>query len=184
MLLKKTSNSYTNVFIVSLSIADFLASLSLIGSVVALIREDGWSLPNAEWFCDLSAVLLITCVGVSLYNLAAIAINRMVLITQPTTTYAKIYKKWNLVMIVATVWIVPILVVTITPLLNVGGIGYDYEDTTCSDLNYHPNAMIYTLIQCLYFCCSCSHYHCFMLRKNTSESILNTNVIMHWLWFH
>ena len=143
--------THTNVFIVSLSVTDLLTSLSLMASIFALVGKDGWPLPNAEWFCTLSAFLLYLSVAVSLFNLAAIAVNRMVLITQQYVTYAKMYNKRNFVTMVATLWIVPILVMSTAFLLNGGGIGYDYEDTTCSDLDYHPNAMIYNLIQTV--CC-------------------------------
>ena len=142
----------TNSFVVSLSVADLLTSLSLIGTVFALAGKEGWPLPKAEWFCSLSAFLLYTCVGASLYNLAAIAVNRMVLITWSSATYMKLYKKQNLLIMVALTWIVPILVVALPPLLNLGGIGYDEEDTTCSDLDQHPKGKIFdTIITVFYY---------------------------------
>ena len=142
----------TNAFVVSLSVADLLTSLSLIGSVFALVGKDGWPLPNAEWFCSLSALLLYACVGVSLYSLAAIAINRMVLITRSSVTYAKFYKKQNLLIMICVTWIMPILVVALPPLLNLGALGYDEEDSSCSDVDRHPKGKIFeTVIAVFYY---------------------------------
>ena len=142
----------TNAFVISLSVADLLTSLSVIGTVFALVGKEGWPLPYAEWFCSLCAFLLYACGGVSLYSLAAIAVNRMVLITRPGATYAKLYKKKNIVIMIAVTWIVPILVSTLPPLLNLGGLGYDKDDTTCSDLDQHPKGKIFeTILTVFYF---------------------------------
>ena len=140
-----------NAFVVSLSVADLLTCLSLFPTICALVGKEGWPLPGFEWLCTGGAFLLYTCVGVSIYHLAAIAVNRMVVITCPAT-YVKMYSHCKLVVTISVLWLIPALVMLVPPLLNIGGLGYDHEDTTCSDLDLHPNGDLYNLIQtsCLY----------------------------------
>lgn len=136
----------TNVFVVSLSIADLIYCLALFPTICALIGEKGWPFPDSEWLCKIGAFLLFTCGGVSIYTLSAIAINRMVLITHPSK-YLKVYSPKGLAFMVFIIWIVPVSVILVPPLVNVGGLGYDSEDTTCTDLDQHPNGDTYNLIQ-------------------------------------
>ena len=142
----KRLQTHTNAFVVSLSVADLLTCLSVFPTICALAGKEGWPLPGFEWLCTGGAFLLYTCVGASIYHLAAIAINRMVLITCPTI-YLKMYSPCKLVVMICVLWVIPALVMLVPPLLNLGGLGYDYEDTTCSDLDLHQNGDLYNLIQ-------------------------------------
>ena len=141
----------TNAFVLSLSVADLVTCLSLFPTICALAGKEGWPLPGFEWLCTGGAFLLYTSVGVGIYHLAAIALNRMVVITCPAT-YLKMYSPCKLVGMICVLWVIPALVMLVPPLLNLGGLGYDHEDTTCSDFDSHPNGYIYNLIQtsCLY----------------------------------
>ena len=148
----KKLQTRTNAFVLSLSVADLLTCLSLFPTICALAGKEGWPLPGFEWLCTGGAFLLYICVGVSIYHLAAIAVNRMVVITCTTTLYRKVYSPCKLVVMISVLWVIPTLVMIVPPFLNIGGLGYDYEDTTCSDLDFHPNGDLYNLIQvsCLY----------------------------------
>ncbi|XP_072027057.1 melatonin receptor type 1B-like [Amphiura filiformis] len=151
VLLSKKLRTPTNVFVVNLSIADLFASLFLSWSVVALLGKDGWPLPNAEWLCQAGGFVLYTCTGTSLFNLAAIAINRLILITQSYRTYMRIYSPFNLALMVALTWFISFSVILVFPLLDIGGVGYDEEDFTCSDLDGHPKAKYFHLAQSAVF---------------------------------
>ena len=73
----------TNAFVVSLSVADLLTSFFLIWFMVGLLGQYDWPLPRAEWLCAVTGFVIFTCVGISSYNLAAIGMNRLILITKP-----------------------------------------------------------------------------------------------------
>ena len=148
----KKLQTRTNVFVLSLSVADLLTCLSLFPTICALAGKEGWPLLGFEWLCTGGAFLLYICVGVSIYHLAAIAVNRMVVITYPTTLYRKMYSRYKLLVMISVLWVIPALVMIVPPILNIGGLGYDHEDTTCSDLDLHPNGNLFNFIQvlCLY----------------------------------
>ncbi|XP_072020410.1 allatostatin-A receptor-like [Amphiura filiformis] len=151
VLLSRKLRTATNVFVVNLAVADFLTSLFLTWSVVALIGKNGWPIPKAEWLCSAGGFMIFLCTGVSLYNLAAIALNRLVLITQPFETYRKIYTPINIVLMAALIWIIPVTIFISLPLAGIGGFGYDKKHSTCSDLDHHPNNEIFQLAQTLLF---------------------------------
>ena len=148
--LSKKLQTRTNVFVVSLTAADLLSSVGLIPNIIALYGRSGWALPGHEWFCELGAFLLLTCLGVGLYSLSGIALNRMILITRPVM-YRKIYSTAVLFLMTFAAWIIPVLVITIPTTAGVGGFGYDHADTTCTDLDQLPNAKAFNLIQTLFF---------------------------------
>ena len=151
VLLSKKLQTRTNAFVVSLSITDLLTSLSLLASVCALLGRNGWPLPEgSEWFCSLSAFILFINGGVCLYTLSAIAVNRMILITRPKM-YFQLYSPCKLTAMLIITWTIPILVILIPPLFGIGGLGYDAEDTTCSDLDQHPHAELYNKIHTIFY---------------------------------
>ncbi|PIK43764.1 putative alpha-1A adrenergic receptor-like [Apostichopus japonicus] len=77
-----------NVFVVNLAIADLVTCLGIVSNIIALLSRNGW--PFANWICAVSATTLMTCLGVSLYTLGVISINRFVLITKTIEDYQKI----------------------------------------------------------------------------------------------
>ena len=151
VILSRKLRTVTNVFIVSLALADLFTSLFLTWSVVALLGPNGWPLPNVEWLCVAGGFMMFACTGTSLYNLAAIAINRLLLITLPFETYRKIYQKMNAAIIVAIVWFIPTSVCIALPLAGIGGFGCDQQHSTCSDLDQHPKGETFHLAQTITF---------------------------------
>ena len=151
VLMSKRLRTPTNVFVVNLAFADLFASMFLSMSVVALLGKNGWPLTNAEWLCKAAGFVLYTCTGTSLFNLAAIAVNRTVLITKPYRVYRRVYAPFKLATMVAMTWLVSFSVILIFPLLDIGGVGYDDEDFTCSDLDGHPKAEYFHMAQSVVF---------------------------------
>ena len=148
--LSKKLQTRTKVFVVSLTAADLLSSIGLIPNTIALYGRSGWALPGHEWFCELGAFLLLTCLGIGLYTLSGIALNRMILIKRPGI-YRKMYSPAMLFLMIFAAWIIPILVISIPTAAGVGGFGYDTIHTTCTDLDQLPNAITFNLIQTLFF---------------------------------
>ncbi|XP_038077659.1 melatonin receptor type 1B-B-like [Patiria miniata] len=151
VVFSKKLRTSTNVFVVSLSVADFIAGLSLPMSVVALLSPgDTWPF-DTEAPCFVGGLFLFISSGSSLLNLACIALNRAVLIKRPMTTYLWLYTNRNIAVMVATVWAVAIFGILIPPLAGVGGFGLDREHRTCSDLQNLPGGMTFDLIQTITF---------------------------------
>ncbi|XP_022080151.1 5-hydroxytryptamine receptor 7-like [Acanthaster planci] len=151
VVFSKKLRTSTNVFVVSLSIADFMAGLSLPMSVVALLSPgDTWPF-STETPCFIAGVLLFISSGSSLLNIACIALNRAILIKRPFSTYLSLYSKSNIALMVTTVWAVAIFGVLVPPLVGVGGFGLDREHRTCSDLQDLPGSVTYDLIKTITF---------------------------------
>ncbi len=151
VVLSRKLRTATNVFVVSLAVADLLTSLFLTWSVFALLGRNGWPLPRAEWLCVIGGFMIFTCTGTSLWNLAAISVNRLLLIVLPLSTYRKIYKPSNLAVMVTLVWFFPFTVCLALPLAGIGGFGYDQLHSTCSDLDHHSQSETFHLAQTITF---------------------------------
>ena len=138
----------TNAFVVSLSVADLLTSFFLIWYMVGLLGQCDWPLPRAEWLCAVTGFVIFTCTATSTYNLAAIGMNRLVLITKPWT-YQRIFTSWKLGLLVALPWFIPGLIMTLFVLTGKGAFGFDKSDLSCGDLDLHKNADEFNLAQTL-----------------------------------
>ncbi|XP_038076145.1 melatonin receptor type 1A-like [Patiria miniata] len=147
VVFSKKLRTSTNVFVVSLSVADLLAGLAAPMSSVGLLSAgDEWPW-STEVPCSIAGLLLYISSAASLFNLASIALNRLILIKHPMTLYRSIYTRRNLVINVAVNWLVPICAMSLPPLFGIGGWGYDEQHHSCSDLDTHPKAKTFEMIQ-------------------------------------
>ncbi|XP_038059579.1 G-protein coupled receptor moody-like [Patiria miniata] len=149
-VLSKQVRTTTNVLVVNLSVADLWTSLSLPWSGVALLSNGTWPLAT-EIPCQIAAFMWHTGLGASLYNLALIALNRLVKITRPMATYNRIFSPRKMVFIVALSWLIPIFVIVFPLTIGVGGLGHDLKFDTCTDDDLHPRANAYNLVQTIGF---------------------------------
>ncbi|XP_038051430.1 G-protein coupled receptor moody-like [Patiria miniata] len=149
-ILSKHVRTTTNVLVVNLSVADLWTCLSLPWSSVALLSNGTWPL-TSRIPCQIAAFMWHTGLGASLYNLAFIALNRLVKITCPLATYNCIFSPRKMVFIVALPWLIPIFVVTFPLTIGVGRLGLDLRDDTCTDDDLHPRADDYNLAQTIGF---------------------------------
>lgn len=137
----------TNVFVVSLAIADLLTNLFLPWNVVALLNEDREQWPMEESLCVMAAIILYTCVGSSVYSLAAIGLNRFVLITQPIHVYHHYYSKVRMGIMVMFTWVIPLFLSLLPLIFGLGQLGYDAKYGTCTHKTSHPLSDYYSLTQ-------------------------------------
>ncbi|XP_033632125.1 beta-1 adrenergic receptor-like [Asterias rubens] len=147
VILSRKLRTATNVFVVNLSLADLFTSLILPWNVVALLSPDGWPIDGA--FCAVAAVVLFTCVSCSVYTLAAIAINRFVIITRPMHKYKTYYSKWKLVVMVIGTWGISFFIATIPLIFGLGELGYDVKYGTCTHKTSHHLSDYYSMAQSL-----------------------------------
>ncbi|XP_038044996.1 melatonin receptor type 1B-A-like [Patiria miniata] len=144
VLLSKKLRTTTNAFVVSLSIADLLTCLVIPWNAVALLGKDG--LPVGEWICSIVAIAQATTVGCSLYMLASIGLNRLLLITRASTTYRVIFTPRKIAVWLLLIWLIPLLIVLLPPVLNVGAVGFNPKYHTCGSISSHPKSNYYDLI--------------------------------------
>ncbi|PIK36693.1 putative alpha-1D adrenergic receptor-like [Apostichopus japonicus] len=139
----KRLQTKTNSFVVNLACSDLATCLILPFQVVALLN-DSWPLPDP--LCTLVAGVFWVGLGSSVVNLALIAFNRFTLITKSRTRYDHVYSKRNLVLMLVSAWIIPIVLVTVPPLCGLGGIGYAERYKMCSADSTHPLSDVYAFI--------------------------------------
>ena len=122
VLLSKKLRTFTNIFIVNQSCSDLL---SCFFTVFVLFGND-------TYLCWFSIFLVIISVQCSIFNIAAIAINRYILITKSNSNYRRFFTSpiTNCVM-VASVWIIPITI-DLVPTF-VGSFGDEKEGSRLPD---------------------------------------------------
>ncbi|XP_072016325.1 LOW QUALITY PROTEIN: G-protein coupled receptor moody-like [Amphiura filiformis] len=147
VVLSKTLRDATNVFVVCLALSDLITCFGIPLSVFTLLNKSGWPWPELEWLCSASATLLYGGTGSSELCLAAIAINRLLLIKWPLTIYRKVYRKGPMVVMIVFILLGPSIVLVAFPLFGIGDLGYDEMHNVCGDIDMHPKGRTYELIQ-------------------------------------
>ncbi|XP_022091547.1 5-hydroxytryptamine receptor 2A-like isoform X2 [Acanthaster planci] len=141
--LSRKLQTKTNVFVTNLAVADLVTCLCAPFSAVALLSRDGWPLPDLV--CSLSAAIGYTCLACSVITLAAIAINRYILVTKPLQTFQSIYTPRKIVMMLILIWAYPILVCCL-PLFGLGQWGYSDKYKTCTQDTTHETSDYFSLV--------------------------------------
>ncbi|KAJ8028065.1 Melatonin-related receptor [Holothuria leucospilota] len=147
VLFSRKLRTTTNVFVVSLAVADLLTCLFLPWNVVSLLSFDTW--PTHEYICVVAALVMYTCVGCSVYTLAAIAFNRYTLITRSLHIYKRYFATPKTVVMVAVTWVLPLFYALIPLIFGLGELGYDSKYSTCTHKTSHPLSDYYSLTQAL-----------------------------------
>ena len=149
--LSRRLRTITNVFVVSLSVADMLTCMVLPFNAANLLDSNLSSSIFPEWICKSVALVLYVCGGCSLYTLAAIALNRFMLITKPVKTYRNVYTPFKVAIMVTTTWLVPFLVAFVPQLFGLGELGYAEKYGTCNHKTSNPFSHIYSIVQAVMF---------------------------------
>ena len=105
-----------NAFVTSLAVADLIFCFFLNWWVLWYIK--GTQIPEFAWLCALVGYMMYSCVGVTLFTLTAIAVNRFIYITK-NDLYKKIFTSRKLYMMVATPWILSFGATFTVELINV-----------------------------------------------------------------
>ncbi|XP_038053935.1 alpha-1D adrenergic receptor-like [Patiria miniata] len=143
VMLSKKLRTTTNAFVVNLGIADLSTCLVLPWSVVATLSTNG--LPVGEWVCSVTVVAKATSIGCSMYTLAFIGLQRLLLIKWQAAHHV-IYTPRKIPMWLAVAWCIPLLVTLIPPLADVGAVGYNKKYHLCGFPSTHPGSHDYDLI--------------------------------------
>ncbi|KAJ8025215.1 5-hydroxytryptamine receptor [Holothuria leucospilota] len=144
VILSRKLRTVTNAFVVNLAVADLLTSISIIFLALSLILSHNPPVPH--WLCGVATGFLYTCLGCSLYTLASIAVNRLLLITASSATYRKCFRR-NIVMAwICSIWVIVLSISVLPGFLNIGELGYDSDYHICGGVTSHPMSPIYEAI--------------------------------------
>ena len=134
----------TNALVTSLAVSDLLSSIVLVFYMIGTLGKNGWPLPNAYWICQGTAFLIYATFGTSVYTMASIALNRLVIITKPHMN-KKLFRSWKLVLFVVLPWIVPSSGLMVIVLSGIGEFGYDPSDLACAGIDTPCNRFAISL---------------------------------------
>lgn len=132
----------TNVFVVNLAVADFLTCLCVPANIIALVSPITWPF-KSMFICTVAATVTYTSIGVSLYNLASLAVIRCILMTQSLACYTRIFQnKFLIIVWIFLLWFVPAMIVMLPVSFSVDHLGYDPVYHSCTDSTSNlPNPM-------------------------------------------
>ncbi len=108
VLLSRKLQTPSNAFVVTLAFADLITCVANIWNVVALLLPNGRELQDR--FERLTAITTITatiCIGVSFLTLAAISINRYILITKSRAIYQIMYSPVKISLMLSAIIVIP-----------------------------------------------------------------------------
>ncbi|XP_072046261.1 opsin, blue-sensitive-like [Amphiura filiformis] len=144
VILSKKLRTITNVFVVNLSVADLFTALNLPWLVIGVLSPEGWPLPDK--LCVFGAFMMICCLGCSATTLACIALNRLVLITRPKTTFQWLYTQKKVSAMLLFTWGIPASIAIVPLVSPIGELGFDTRYYTCSWKTSDPNTGIYSIL--------------------------------------
>ncbi|KAJ8034750.1 G-protein coupled receptor moody [Holothuria leucospilota] len=133
VMLSRKLQTVTNVFVINLAVADLLTCLTISFNIVAMFRTMNWPAAS-HWTCSIAGGILLMCIGVSIYTLATIALNRYILITN-MSLFRKIYKPPVIVVWVSLLWFIPFCITMLPAIFGLGALGYNPKYKTCSDIS-------------------------------------------------
>ena len=175
----KKLRTVTNAFVVNLSVADLITSLLLPFNVKVLFSSE--EIPLPELLCGAVAGLIFTCTACSVYNLAIIGINRLLLIKQHKL-YNIIYSNAKMILWIVSPWVIGFLATVLPPLLGVGELGINQKHRVCGGVSSHELLHRQELIQSVVgfpiplgtitFCYFAIYLH---LRRHTIKMIRNSS---------
>ncbi|XP_038060626.1 G-protein coupled receptor moody-like [Patiria miniata] len=142
---KKLQN-VTNVFVVNLCVSDCLSGFAFLWSVPGMVSTTAGYPLRSEVLCAMWAALVYLGVGSGLYSLGNIALNRCILVTRPMETYQWLYTPKKTALMILGSWLVPLSATIIPPLSAVGGLGFDTDSRTCTDIDARPRAAMFDRI--------------------------------------
>ncbi|PIK53870.1 putative alpha-1A adrenergic receptor-like [Apostichopus japonicus] len=140
----KKLRTSTNAFVVNLAVADFLTSMFLPFLALSLVIDNDPAIP--PWLCGTAMAFVYSCLGCSLYTLASIAINRLLLITKPTHVCKKLFQPKVLSAWISGIWMVTFAITVLPLMLNTGQLGYDNQYHICGGVSTHPKTGTYEAI--------------------------------------
>ena len=133
----------TNVLVVNLAFADFIACTYLPFQSAGLLSQTG-RYPLHEAVCAAVAAVGYISVCCSVYTLVAIAFTRWYVITRSIRGHQGLHTPKKIAIMVVIIWIISISFMVVPPVLGIGTLGYsEYYSLCClTDTNELDNYFI------------------------------------------
>ncbi|XP_022693718.1 G-protein coupled receptor moody-like isoform X3 [Varroa jacobsoni] len=138
----KLRKNASNLFIVSLSLADLMFSAVNMPFAASRFFHREWI--HGDFLCRLFPFFRYMNVGLSLLSITAITINRYILIGH-RRLYDRIYRQQAIYLMIGFTWIFPIVVLVPTWFGRWGTFGYDPTILNCSILEVNGRSPKYFL---------------------------------------
>ncbi|VFV41093.1 melatonin-related receptor [Lynx pardinus] len=135
----------SNIFVVSLSVADMLVAIYPYPLMLHAMAIGGWDL--SQFQCQMVGFITGLSVVGSIFNIMAIAINRYCYICH-SLQYERIFSVRNTCIYLVITWVMTVLAVL--PNMYIGTIEYDPRTYTCI-FNYLNNPVFAVTIVCIHF---------------------------------
>ena len=140
ILLNKKLKSIPNVYIGNLATADFIVCSVIAPFSAYVLIADKMSLKSH--ICTFIGALNVALLGNTMFNLAAIAVNRYILLVRGSRLYRKLYTRRNVILSVITLWVMPVIMV-LPALSGFGSFGYNRLMGTCIFISHDKITYIY-----------------------------------------
>ncbi len=127
--MSKQIRTVPNVYVTSLAVANFLLSAVVCPYFVVLIWRNQKALVEPAG-CGAMAYTTLVVSTITLYNHAAISVNRFIMVTKSKKIYMDLYKSWKVSMSLILIWAIPLLIFT-GPYFGLGTYGYDTHSELC-----------------------------------------------------
>lgn len=124
----------TSAFIISLSVADFLFCATNLPFSASRFIHHTWI--HGDSLCIIFPFMRYVNVGLSLFSIAVITINRYIFIVHQSV-YERIYQKKYIMAMIVFVWTFSISMLLPTLLSKWGKFGFDEKIMNCSILEYN-----------------------------------------------
>ena len=145
VFMSKQIRTVPNVYVSSLAMANLLLSGVTTPYFVATLWSNRDRLKGILG-CKVMAYVTFVLFTMTLYNHAAISVNRYIMVTKPKKTYLNLYKSWKVSISLVLIWFVPALLFTV-PFFGLGRYGYDTHREMClfQEDEYHEKTYWYIL---------------------------------------
>ncbi|KAJ8024590.1 Melatonin receptor type 1C [Holothuria leucospilota] len=144
--LSRKIRSKTNIFVVNLSVADFLTCCFLPVIAWSLLVETDQIDSKMDTMCGFTTAAVQQLSGCSVLTLTAIAINRYILITKTLPTYKMVYDHKYMLIWLTVTWLFPFLPGIVPLLFGVGHLGFDKDLHACGAKTDNANSHLYDFI--------------------------------------
>ncbi|KAF6026254.1 GPR84 [Bugula neritina] len=140
ILINKKLKSIPNVYIGNLAAADFVVCAVIAPFSAYLLTIDHTTIPSQV--CTFIGALNIGLLGKTMFGLAAIAVNRYILLVRGSELYTRLYSRKNVALSVVVLWTMPVMLV-LPALLGFGQFGYNSLMGTCIFISHDSLTYIY-----------------------------------------
>ena len=134
----------SNVFVVSLAVADLICCCVTIPTLITVYVNSAWVLGNP--YCRFFSVFYLETLGAILFLLAATACSRFLKIVHPTLFSKLLGRKWKVCLFISNCWITPIWFLLPAILELWGELGYDKVTMVCTFVRGEDNKSYNTFL--------------------------------------